>query len=120
MSVSMNVAILRGALSRPPEVRQLPSGDLLVSYEVTVPGEGERRAESVPVVWPAAPAKAAELDADAEVVVVGRVRRRFFRAGGVTQSRTEVVAERVVPAKPAATAARVVRAAIGAVDDALA
>jgi single-strand DNA-binding protein len=29
------------------------------------------------------------------VVVSGRVRRRFFRAGGVTQSRTEVVAARV-------------------------
>jgi hypothetical protein len=30
-------------------------------------------------------------------VVVGRVRRRFFRAGPGTQSRTEVVAENVVP-----------------------
>ena len=32
---------------------------------------------------------------ETEVVVVGRVRRRFFRSGGATQSRTEVVAERV-------------------------
>ena len=34
----MNVAILRGSLSRLPEVRHLPSGDVLVNYEVTVPG----------------------------------------------------------------------------------
>ena len=29
--------------------------------------------------------------------MIGRVRRRFFRAGGATAVRTEVVAERVVP-----------------------
>jgi hypothetical protein len=32
------------------------------------------------------------------VLVVGYVRRRFFRAAAVTQSRTEVVAQRVVAA----------------------
>jgi single-strand DNA-binding protein len=32
-------------------------------------------------------------------VVTGRVRRRFFRSGGATASRTEVVAERVIPAR---------------------
>jgi single-strand DNA-binding protein len=30
-------------------------------------------------------------------LVVGAVRRRFFRVGGATQSRTEVVADAVVP-----------------------
>jgi single-strand DNA-binding protein len=34
-----------------------------------------------------------------EVIVVGTVRRRFFRAGGATQSRTEVVADRIVPTR---------------------
>jgi single-strand DNA-binding protein len=38
-------------------------------------------------------------------VVVGRVRRRFYRAGGATQSRTEVVAETVVAARQAKRAA---------------
>jgi single-strand DNA-binding protein len=115
----VNVTVLRGSLSRPPEVRQLPSGDVLVHYEVTIAGEGDRKAESVPVVWPAAPAKATGFEPDTEVVVVGRVRRRFFRAGGVVQSRTEVVADRVVPARPPAAATRVIRAAIGAVEEAL-
>jgi single-strand DNA-binding protein len=44
------------------------------------------------------------------VVVVGSVRRRFFRVGGATQSRTEVVADRVV----AARRAREVRRMLGA------
>jgi hypothetical protein len=33
------------------------------------------------------------------MLVVGRVRRRFFRTGAGTQSRTEVVAEAVVNAR---------------------
>ena len=57
----------------------------------------EGQAITVPVSWPEAPAEAL-LDAGAEVVVAGRVQRRYFRAGGATQSRTEVVAEAVVPA----------------------
>ena len=107
----MNVAILRGRLSRLPEHRLLPSGDAVVSYDVTVPRPGER-AETVPVAWVNAPASATDLDVDDEVVVVGRVRRRFSRAGGATQSRTEVVAERVVPTRRRARAAQAVAAAL--------
>lgn len=93
-----NVVVLVGRLARPPEVRLLPSGDRLVAYEVTVEREGER-AETVPVVWLSAPTRAEEIAVDEMVTVVGRVRRRFFKAGGATQSRTEVVAESVVPSR---------------------
>jgi single-strand DNA-binding protein len=106
----MNVVVLHGSLSRPPSERTLPSGDRLVAYEVTVRAEG-RAAESVPVVWPAAPARAVEVVAGEEVVVAGRVRRRFFRAGDATASRTEVVADAVVPARHRRRAARAVEAA---------
>lgn len=92
-----NVVVLRGRLTRPAALRSLPSGDQLVALEVSIQREGER-AETAPVVWPDAPAAAADLDVDQEVLVVGRVRRRFFRAGGSTHSRTEVVADQVVPA----------------------
>ncbi|MDQ6928438.1 MAG: single-stranded DNA-binding protein [Actinomycetota bacterium] len=104
--VATNVVALVGRLARPPEAKELPSGDRLVAYEVTVAREGER-AEGVPVVWFGAPPSAVDLDVDEAVVVVGRVRRRFYRAGGVTQSRTEVVADNVVAARQAkrATAA---------------
>lgn len=91
----MNVVVVEGSLSRAPEERTLPSGDRLLALEVSVPGPD--RVESVPVVWPDPPTRRATLDAGAPVVVVGRVRRRFFRAGGATQSRTEVVARVVVP-----------------------
>ena len=100
----MNVVVLLGRLARPAEVRELPSGDRLVAYEVTVERPGER-AETVPVVWLGAPANAVEHDVDERMLVVGRVRRRFFRAEGSTQSRTEVVAEAVVNAKHAKRAA---------------
>src|SRR4051812_18471029 len=93
----MNVVAVRGTLSRAPEVRELPSGTRLVAYEVTVSREGER-SESVPVSWADPPASAASLVAGDDVVVVGRVRRRFFRTGGGTQSRTEVVADTVLKA----------------------
>lgn len=91
-----NVVVLCGRLTRPAALRSLPSGDQLVALEVSIRREGER-AETAPVVWPDAPASAATLDVEQEVLVVGRVRRRFFRAGGSTQSRTEVVADVVVP-----------------------
>ena len=92
-----NVVILRGRLTRPAALRALPSGDQLVALEVSIQREGEK-AETAPVVWPGAPAAATALDVDDEVVVLGRVRRRFFKAGGSTQSRTEVIADVVVPA----------------------
>ena len=96
----MNIVALRGRLSRPAEERILGSGTRLVSYDITVPDLNGGRAETVPVVWFDPPASAL-IDAEIDVVVVGRVRRRFFRAAGATGSRTEVVAEAVIPATQA-------------------
>jgi single-strand DNA-binding protein len=93
----INVVVVAGVLTKPAQDRELPSGSRLLSLEVTVrPEEGP--AESLPVAWFDAPAWATALDEGASVVVLGRVRRRFFRSGGVTQSRTEVVAQRVLRA----------------------
>ena len=39
------------------------------------------------------------LEAGDEIVVVGSVRRRFFRAGGATASRVEVEAEAIARAR---------------------
>jgi hypothetical protein len=96
----MNLVTLQGRLARPAADRLLPSGDRMVGYEVSTEGP-DGKTETVPVVWFAAPSSAALLDADERVVVIGRVRRRFFRAGDATQSRTEVVAEVVLPASQA-------------------
>ena len=110
----MNIVVLVGELSRVPDVRELPSGDSLVAYEVTTRNT-DRKAESVPVVWFGAPATAADLDAHETVLVTGRVRRRFFRSGGATLSRTEVVAETVVPTRHRKRAGRALSRALGPV-----
>lgn len=114
----LNLTVLVGRLARPPRQRILPSGDGLVEYEVTVRRPGQR-AETVPVVWPDAPAAALDPTTDSVVVVVGRVRRRFFRSGGATASRTEVVAERVVPARHARRARSALLAAESRVAEAV-
>lgn len=54
------------------------------------------------------------------MVVLGRVRRRFFRAGGATASRTEVVAEMVLAARDrrrVSAALRAVSAKVASVPD---
>lgn len=113
----MNLVLLKGRLSRPAELRVLPSGDRLVALELSVTRAG-LKAESVPVVWPDAPAVAEGFDVDQSVVVLGRVRRRFFRTGGATQSRTEVVAESVVPARQSKRAGALVARAMVRLDTA--
>ena len=110
----MNVVVLRGSLSRPAERRDLPSGSHIVAYEVTT-RSGDGPALTVPVAWPDAPVEAL-FDQGAEVVVTGRVQRRYFRAGGATQSRTEVVAEAVVPVAARRKARAAVERALGRVE----
>lgn len=107
---ALNLAAVAGRLCRPAAERLLPSGDRLVALEVSVAG-ASGRLETVPVVWADPPAWASALDVGEPVVVTGRVRRWFFRAGGSTQSRTELVADVVVPARQASRA----RAALEAV-----
>jgi single-strand DNA-binding protein len=94
----MNVVVLRGTLSRAPEERVLESGSRLVRYEVTT-REGESAAETAPVAWLDAPAAALAFAAGDEVVVIGRVRRRWFRRGPLTESRVEVSADSVVASR---------------------
>ena len=109
----MNVVILNGVLSRAAEARVLPSGDRLVDYEVTTRDE-EGRADSVPVSW-SAPEGKGLYEAGEAVVVTGRVRRRFYRVAGATQSRTEVVADAVVRASDTRRVQRLLEKAVAAV-----
>jgi single-strand DNA-binding protein len=88
----LNLVVLHGAASNPPEVRVLPSGQRLATLSVRVPGT-DGKATSVPVAAWDPPAWLEELAADDAVVVVGTLRRRFFRDGqGATASRVEVEA----------------------------
>ena len=109
----MNIVILRGVLSRAPQVRELPSGDRLGAFEVTTP-QVDGPAQSVPVVWFDVPERALALAAGTEVVVTGAVRRRFYRSPAGTASRTEVVATRVLPATQRTRVAGAIDAAVAA------
>lgn len=95
----LDLAVILGTLSSDPVEQTLPSGSVLVRYEVTV--RDRSPADSVPVSW-FDPRRPPALRAGDRVVVVGRVRRRFFRAGGATRSATEVLATAV--SRPRSTA----------------
>lgn len=91
MGTNMNIAMLRGILTSDARVTDLADGRTVHNLEV-------RAGDTVvPVAWYDA-IRPPALRAGHEVVVTGRVRRRWFRTGGGSQSRTEVVADAVVRA----------------------
>jgi single-strand DNA-binding protein len=98
-AADLDLAVLVGTLSSDPVEQSLPSGSVLFRYEVTV--RDRSPADTVPVSW-LEPRRPPALTAGDRVVVVGRVRRRFFRAGGATRSATEVLATSV--SRPRSTA----------------
>lgn len=100
-----NTAIVQGTVAADATVTELADGSTVHNFDLR---SGDT---SVPVAW-YDPSRPPKLVAGAEMVVVGRVRRRWFRAGGGSQSRTEVVA--VTVAKPGS--ARAVRAVARAAD----
>ena len=108
-----NVALLQGQLSGPPRRRELPSGSVLVEFDVTT--RGASGSCSTPVAWFDPDGVADSLLEGEAVVVVGHVRRRFFRTAGATQSRTEVVAMRVVRSSKRAQVSRTLDAVIAAI-----
>ena len=107
-----NQVTLLGRVSAPPEGRDLPSGDRLVTLRVIVDrpppkrrsdDEATRRAVDVIDVacWTKRTQRTAEsLTGDDEVRVEGALRRRFFAAGGGRASRYEVEASRLVRVTP--------------------
>lgn len=102
VETTTNLAVLRGSIAGEYVSRDLPSGATVVQFDVsTTVTDGEKSKKvSVPVSWVDPSVSAlAPIQAGLEVVVVGTVRRRFFRAGGSTQSRTEVVVDAVIPAR---------------------
>ncbi|MEX0666026.1 MAG: hypothetical protein WD598_14840 [Acidimicrobiia bacterium] len=92
---TVNLVVLRGVASAPPEIRKLTSGRRIATLSVRVhaldPG-----ATSVPVAVREPPGWVEDLDEGAPIVVVGALRRRFFKtATGTTGARVEVEARAV-------------------------
>ena len=89
---TVNLVVLRGVASGPAEVRTLDSGLRIASLSVRVhaldPGS-----TSVPVAVREPAGWVEDLDEGDPLVVVGALRRRFFRtASGSTGARVEVEA----------------------------
>lgn len=105
LPTELNVAASLGTIGSAPTVRTLPSGSTLLTLSLSVRSR-TAASTSLPVVWFDPPARAIGLAEGDEVLVVGRMARRFFRAGGATQSRTELVAERIEPLRRKAVCRR--------------
>ena len=103
---NINIVVLVGEVTSPPVSRELPSGSVVSTFDIaTVTGSGR---VSVPV------SLEGETDVavvGSEVCVVGIVRRRFFRSGSSVASRTEVVAEAVLPMRRRAQVRKAVQKA---------
>lgn len=91
-----NLVIVRAVINREPEFRVLVSGDEVLAFDMTIRAD-DGPAESVPVIWTNPPAAAHNFVEGDDVVVLGGIRRRFFRSGGTTASRTELNARQMVP-----------------------
>src|SRR5262249_31780868 len=111
----MNIVVLQGTLSRTPEIRSTANGDV-ISYEVTTrPEEGP--AITAPVAWFGPPKAGYEFEEGDAVTVVGQVKRRFFRSGGSTQSRTEVIADVVVATRRRSQVSRALEQVVAGLSD---
>lgn len=98
-SGAANQVRILGRVSGTPEARTVPSGDVLWTWRVVVRRQQPVGKQSVDVLdcvaWsPRARRTVSGWRSGDEVEVVGSLRRRFFRGGTTTQSRTEVEMER--------------------------
>lgn len=103
---NINIVVLVGEVTSHPVSRELPSGSVVSTFDIATVTDAGR--VSVPV------SLEGETDiaiVGAEVCVVGIVRRRFFRAGSSVASRTEVVAEAVLPMRRRAQVRKAVQKA---------
>jgi len=101
---NINVVVLMGEVTSAPVSRELSSGVVVSTFDVATVTESGR--VSVPI------SLEGETDVavvGAEICVIGIVRRRFFRTGPSVTSRTEVVADAVIPMRRRAQ----VRKAVG-------
>jgi len=112
---AVNLCVVCGPCSAAPEVRLLESGTRLATLALRCPG-GEGKATSVPVtVWDPPPWVETLTPGDA-VIVVGRLRRRFFQRAGGVGSRVDVEAESIGRARERRRVDAAVRRALAALE----
>ncbi|KYH44267.1 single-stranded DNA-binding protein [Branchiibius sp. NY16-3462-2] len=113
----VNTVTLCGRVSGEPTVRELPSGDEIVTFRLVVPRPEDSRARTTGqrvdtfdlVCWATRLRRQGARLADGDQIAVsGSLRRRFWRAGPAVQSRVEVevVAMTVITRSAPASAAK--------------
>jgi single-stranded DNA-binding protein len=123
LEVGVNLSVVCGPCSSAPEIRVLESGTRLATFGVRCPGGGDGASSpgsggttSVPVtVWNPA-AWIETLEAGDAVIVVGRLRRRFFQRPGGVGSRVDLEAELVGRARDRRKVASAYRRALAALE----
>jgi len=103
MAVSVNVVVLAGTIAADPVERRMPSGEECTEIRLSVPEPGRRLLPLPVVAWHAEVGKKRlkGLRKDDEVLVYGRLVRRFYRSGAGARSLTEVVASGLKRLEPA-------------------
>ncbi|MEO7269197.1 MAG: single-stranded DNA-binding protein [Knoellia sp.] len=89
---SVNTVELSGRVSGEPELRELPSGDELVTLRLVVARPSGGPVDTIDLAcWSTSARRSAGRVTDGELVhVTGALRRRFFRTPGGAASRYEV------------------------------
>ncbi|MGZ4776857.1 MAG: single-stranded DNA-binding protein [Oryzihumus sp.] len=100
----VNEVILLGRLTAAPQERELPSGDVICTFRLSVPRAGrtpmtsrsQQTTDWVDCVSAAARVRRTALgwQVGDQVEVAGALRRRFYRAAGQASTRLEVEATR--------------------------
>jgi single-stranded DNA-binding protein len=115
---AVNLGVLCGPCSAAPEIRVLESGARLATLAVRCPAgpAADERVTSVPVTVWNPPAWIDTLDAGEPVVVVGRLRRRFYQRPGGVGSRVDVEAELIGRARDGRRIEAALRRAVRALE----
>jgi single-strand DNA-binding protein len=100
--VTVNVVVLAGTIAAEPVERQLPSGDQVTEFRVSVPEAGKRLLPLPVTAWHKAVGKRAlkEIAKGDDVLVYGTLARRFYRSGAGARSLTEVIATGIKKLEP--------------------
>lgn len=114
MTKISNLVVLVGTVTIEPTLRELRNGTVL-QFDLSTAID-DSPATSVPVAWhDPTVAQIGGLHVGDEIVVVGTVRRRFFRVAGQTQSRTEVIVTTALPARRKKSTASLLAAAAASI-----
>ncbi len=94
--VTVNVVVLAGTLTADPEVRELPSGDVVARLRLHVTDNAHKRLPLPVTAWSAPTRRTAkDLTKGDRVMVQGHLERRYFSGESGARSITEVVAREI-------------------------